>query len=251
LTIKIFDFIGLQIMYEHIFFLEFYGDDPTLYLEPSFSTLSNFPNDFLFVYVVNNSSLDLHKIEIPPNVVFLSLLDPYPNRFNRFAAIELFEAKYYHFRDSDSAFTERELSLISLISLFDSDVFVFRDHELHFSPILAGLVTISHSIKAMFLKKLLSYKSSKFQKYEDQFFLTSTLYNKELNLTAFSSSYFYSYDNDKVVIAPVDKFLGMPSNWDKPRHDCKIYHLPFFISLSRLYQRYKFIWVLKFFSGFR
>lgn len=178
-------------------------------------------------------------------------------RLIRFLAPKYVEAKYYHYRDADSIITDFELSLISIYLTFKFPILILRNHPLHFSPIMAGMFSLNHE----FGKKLVSLVEDQLHSiepkdYYDQIFLTNTLYEKYKSEAVVFSSHI-CYDGEIVHKIMFDKynFVGKPMFWGLKdcEHACNeslplfsntLVKLPFFLALSFLYQRGRFVKLL-------
>lgn len=226
----------------HCFLYEFYGMDTEKYFYPSFNSLSKFSSSPSVIYVYSVPYDFFIDVELlPPNVLIVYVLPLYrkKNRFNRFYLCDLFISDFYHFRDSDSVLLEREKSLISNFSAFDTDLFIIRDHYLHFAPILAGMFSINNKYKTKFIAALNSYIYTN-SLYDDQLFLSDSVYNNCDN-TVFSSSHFFDTDNLKVVISKSKDFIGKPVDFnDDFSYPIKNYQFYYFRIFNVFYQRYSF-----------
>ncbi len=106
------------------------------------------------------------------------------------------------FRDSDSVFTEREVALVNQWLESDFNFHIIRDHQLHISPILAGMFGIKRNYFKFFTQQLISHISlvkSNFYN-ADQIFLGDFIYKKVIRNTLIHTSYFAFFNENYVRI---------------------------------------------------
>lgn len=134
-------------------------------------------------------------------------------KFWRF--LPIFEDTYdlIIFRDSDSIFTDRESKFVNEWAESNYDFHIIRDHQLHISPILAGMFGIKKKFFALFKHQLLKNKQLfRSKSYNaDQIFLADFIYKKIINSCLIHTSYFAFYGEFFEKIKKVEdesKFIG-------------------------------------------
>ena len=116
-------------------------------------------------------------------------------------------------RDSDSIFSNREVSLVNEWYNSKTEFHILRDHQLHIAPILAGMFGIKKDFFQIFSAELLSRKSLITSKTynADQIFLADYIYKKIRNNCTIHTSYFAFKDERFVRImktADISNFIG-------------------------------------------
>lgn len=116
-------------------------------------------------------------------------------------------------RDSDSIFSNREVFLVNEWFNSKSEFHILRDHQLHISPILAGMFGIKNHFFQFFSKELLKRKSLITSNIYnvDQIFLADYIYKKICSNCTVHTSYFAFKDEKFVRIMKTDdvnNFIG-------------------------------------------
>ena len=139
------------------------------------------------VQLINVCQSEFHKYNFAP-------------KFWRFLPIFENDIEVLIIRDSDSIFTDREVSLVNKWLETDFDFHIIRDHQLHMSPILAGMFGIKQSFFKLFSNQLSKHKllvSSNLYN-SDQIFLGDVIYNKVITNTLIHTS-FFAFSNEKFI----------------------------------------------------
>jgi hypothetical protein len=249
-------------MIDHCYCYCLYGRD-LIYYEPLklvAQKLANNPSAVIFLGTVDvDFNFVSNYYAKYTNIKVYCFGDDYKSRERlvRFLAPKYVKAKYYHYRDADSAITDFEQSLISIYIELQLPILILRNHPLHYSPVMAGMFSLNleFGVKLVaFVEEKLSSIESKY--YYDQVFLTNTLYEKYKSEALVFSSHI-GYEGELVHKIMFDKynFIGQPKFWDVK--DCDVafneacllrsralVKLPFYSFLSALYQRGRFIKLL-------
>jgi hypothetical protein len=197
-----------------------YGDNPR-YTQPLILNVK-LSNQFykewqIRVYHDDTVPIEIVSILRENSVSLINIKDTiYSNfapKFWRF--LPVFENNYdiIIFRDSDSILTQRESNYVNDWVDSSFDFHIIRDHNLHISPILAGMFGIKKNYFSLFEQQLLSYKklthSTKYN--ADQLFLGNYVYNKIIKNCLIHTSYFAFYGEKFVRIDKVidsTNFIG-------------------------------------------
>ena len=142
-------------------------------------------NDVLTILKNYNVQLvDVRNVEIQ-----FALFAP---KFWRFLPIFEEDINVIIFRDADSIFTIREAKLVNDWLKSNQDFHIIRDHQLHISPILAGMFGIKKGGFNIFKAQLFNNpKVTKQNSYNsDQIFLADYLYSQIIKLTLIHTSHF-------------------------------------------------------------
>lgn len=116
-------------------------------------------------------------------------------------------------RDSDSIFTFREVNLVNYWLNSKFLFHILRDHQLHISPILAGMFGIKKKFFPFFANELLKqeYLISSTLYNADQIFLANHIYKKIINSCVVHTSFFAFKDEKFIKILKakdVNNFIG-------------------------------------------
>ena len=249
-------------MFDHCYCYCLYGRD-LVYYEPLklvSQKIGNNPSAIIFLGTVDvDFNFVCNYYAKYTNIKVYCFGDVYESRERlvRFLAPKYVKAKYYHYRDADSAIIDYEQSLISIYVELQLPILILRNHPLHYSPVMAGMFSLNFE----FGVKLVAFVEEQLYSiepkcYYDQHFLTNTLYKKyKTDALVFSSH--IGYEGEFVHKIMFDKydFVGQPTFWDVtdcdvafneagPLRSKALVKLPFFPFLSALYQRGRFIKLL-------
>ena len=205
---------------------------------------------------INNYFISLNNVEVIQIPTDFNQSIP---RLARFLIPRFVDADFYHFRDSDSIITDRELLYLTLITPTDPEVLIFRDHRLHFSPILAGMISMRRDTalgisldESIFLEKA-TYNY-------DQTALVSKIYGVLSERVHVATSAISYRSESPILLTPSpNDFIGMPDYWTVNEFDGAGRFLRFAIlkssvpllylnSLSKFYQRGWFITLVSWIS---
>jgi len=163
-------------------------------------------NDVLSI--LRNFNVQLINIENLPST-YLHLAP----KFWRFLPILEENINAVIFRDADSLFTIREVKLVNKWLTSNKNFHIIRDHQLHISPILAGMFGIKKGGFNIFKNQLFNNPKiiNKNTYNSDQIFLADHLYAQIINSTLVHTSYFAFKGEkferiDKCLIA--NSFIG-------------------------------------------
>ena len=143
-------------------------------------------------------------------------------------------------RDSDSIFSNREVFLVNEWFNSKFQFHILRDHQLHISPILAGMFGLKKSLFSIFSKQLntrLSLVCSNSYN-ADQVFLGDYVYSKVIMETIIHTSHFSFYGEKFIQIEKCEKpngfigsvFLGSDSTNNSNQDYKFIIGIPFWLS---------------------
>lgn len=112
-------------------------------------------------------------------------------RFWRFQAILLNDATHVIFRDTDSRFSEREVSAVETWLEESTTLHIMRDHPFHSAPILAGMwgLKITPALRERY-KNAISEWVFNSSYGDDQKFIARTFYRDYKKLATIHDSYF-------------------------------------------------------------
>jgi hypothetical protein len=169
------------------------------------------------VYHDNTVPIDIIKTLKENNVSLININDTiYSNfapKFWRF--LPVFENIYdiIIFRDSDSILTQRESRYVNDWVDSNFDFHIIRDHNLHISPILAGMFGIKKKYFNLFAQQLLKNKKcTESTKYNsDQLFLGDCIYKKIIKNCLIHTSHFAFFGERFIKINKVidsNNFIG-------------------------------------------
>lgn len=139
----------------------------------------------------------LEKLELN-NVQLVNINHPELLKYNlapkfwRFLPILDKDVDVVIFRDSDSIFSQRESEFVNEWLCSDKNFHVIRDHQLHISPILAGMFGVKRDGFDLFSRVLFDKSDiASINNYNsDQIFLADYLYKDIVNLTLIHTAYF-------------------------------------------------------------
>jgi hypothetical protein len=133
-------------------------------------------------------------------------------KFWRFLPVFENDIEYLILRDSDSIFTTREVNLVQNWINSESNFHIIRDHELHISPILAGMFGIKKALFPFFKAQLYTNKLKVKNSYNaDQKFLADYIYLKIRNKSMIHTSHFAFFGEKYTRISKCidpDNFIG-------------------------------------------
>jgi len=140
----------------------------------------------------------------------------------RYLALKNIEYKFAFIKDSDSIITYRELFIMNnWINLKSYNCLIIRDHELHISPILAGMFGFNKKTGDIIINNCELYfndkKISKKESYDyDQIWLTRCIYPMIVKYSKFYVRNFY-FKNENISIIPLcninqSSFIGEQYN---------------------------------------
>ena len=250
-------------MIDHCYCYCLYGRDLVYYqpLELVAQRLEENPNSVIVLGTVEKDFEFVSNYYVKyKNIKVYSFGEEYKfrERLVRFLAPRHIEAKYYHYRDADSVITDFEQSLISIYVGFKLPILILRNHPLHYSPVMAGMFSLNYE----FAIRLVSMVEDQLHSveplyYYDQIFLTNHLYKEHKSQALVFSSHI-GYEGEFIHKINFDKynFIGQPNFWSDRECDSALSKvsqlaskalvtLPFYSSLSTLYQRGKFIRLLR------
>jgi glycosyltransferase involved in cell wall biosynthesis len=203
----------------HCFCYVIYGNQD-IYRDPVFESARNFVGNqeihFCIITPKNDYENLRNYFSALGNVSVFTGPDDFDAdlpRLLRFLIPKYLDAYFYHFRDSDSLISEREIFYLSVLTALNFDLLIFRDHRLHFSPILAGLLTVKNSVTDRAFSKLSDWRPSSRYNY-DQDFLVSKLYNDRKSQRIVATSCIRYTRENVIFLKPAESnFMGMPAFW--------------------------------------
>lgn len=191
------------------------------YIEPliiNAKNINEFYNEWeIRVYYDKTVPAEIINILIQYNVKLIdinnTIYSDFAPKFWRF--LPVFEDTYdlIIFRDSDSIFTQRETRYVNEWAESNFDFHILRDHNLHISPILAGMFGIKKNFFLLFRQQLLINKKLTHSKIynADQLFLADYIYKKIIKNCLIHTSYFALYGEKFCKISKVKdskEFIG-------------------------------------------
>lgn len=188
----------------------------------------------------------------------------------RFMAVELIDADFYFFKDSDSIVTKKELEIMqNWIDNADADALIIRNHPMHIAPIMAGMFAIKRDLSSFLTDSIKNcFKRNKpifYSKYGyDQSWLAKHIYPKIIKRAlVLTSHFFYSNENLIRIEGDIEKnqFIGAQAylygiNNERQNAFTSLYHgellcLPFCKKISWLYSMVKPTLYLAYFLKFK
>lgn len=178
------------------------------YIEPliyNALNLSSFYNGWIiWVYHDDSVSVDTLNVLKANGVKLINIsttkFSTFGAKFWRFLPVFENDIEVVIFRDSDSVLTDREVKLVNEWIESDFDFHIIRDHQLHISPILAGMFGIKQRFFSDFSRQLTENKSLVLSNLynSDQLFLGDVIYSKVIRNTLIHTS-FFAFSNEKFV----------------------------------------------------
>ena len=212
--------------------------------------------DLVFVEKVFGSYNNVRLVPFPDALLSRA-------RLLRFLLPLYVEADFFHFRDSDSVVSTRERTFLTAWQHLEPPVLAIRDHPLHFSPILAGMISMKRYYAKAFAAELESdvgtvpFNSP----YYDQTYLVRKIYTNDIGKIVVFTSYIRFIGERSVLVRPDPlNFVGMPAWWGSSEiHGSYVgtkflsldMRFKFIKALSKLYQRKRFVYALAILHRFK
>lgn len=201
-----------------------------------------YPNWIIRIYHDDTVSTETLNILTSLNADLVNINESYLKKYNlapkfwRFLPILENNIDVIIFRDSDSVFSNREQELVKKWLNSEFDFHIIRDHQLHISPIMAGMFGVKKGGFQLFKDKLLNNPilTSKHSYNSDQLFLGDEVFPMIQNNVLLNTSYF-AFSSENFVRISKSKtsnhFIGAIYSELNTETDTVIYDYEFLIGI--------------------